>query len=148
MNGSTWPRTSDLAEPVVHHWDEPRSDDGPGTVALEEGPGAVDVPGLEQPGLGPVEHRRTGPPPDPPPGQVAGYRGKREQEEQQPQRRDQATGDEQAGGEQQRVTGEEEAHEQTALGEQDRRDPDQTDGVDQVRRIQEAGHRVHAGHLS
>ncbi len=118
------------------------------SVSLEEGGGLLDVLLLEDPGVGAAEEAR----PDLAAEEVADlvprHRGGHDQCADQPERLVQvgAVGHQQAGGEQQRVTGQEEADQQAGLGEDDGQDAEQAEGGDQGGRIEPGRAEGEAGH--
>ena len=112
-------------------------------VPVEEALRAGHVLGLEHPRPGPVEDPRPGLATDPVADQVAGDRGQRQRDQQHRQAgqvdRRVVDGQQQAGREQQRVTGQEEPDQQATLGEQDDHQADQPVAAQQVFRRDRIG---------
>ncbi len=117
-------------------------------MPVEEGGRLLHVLLLEQPGVGAAEQARSDLPPEQVADLVAGHRRQHDQRADHPERLVQirAAGHQQPGGEEQRVTREEEADQQARLGEDDGQDADQPEGGDQVGRIEPGRAEGEAGH--
>jgi len=114
-----------------HDGDEPGQHDGPRPVAGEVVASQVEVTLTEEPGVGAAEQRGTHPPSEEVPHLIAGHRGHRAADHEGKQCQV-ALGGEQAGGEEQRVAGQEESGQQARLGEDDGQNPDRPEGFDQI----------------